>query len=390
MGTRRDAPRKTRRGAPIAAGPLRHNHKAALKKFWDERPCLPSVTSRKAWASARGIEPACVNRWFYAQVQKAKASGFELDTENEGYDLDVEEGSPSGSLTLTWPPSEGYSVPRSTTPGGPLELSCYEYSTSCETGLRILLTPGRPSSSIFGSSFYSPKLALDSPFGAYSHLLGVEQFIFTPPSPPKREQTTQSRSHSQHVAGGTQGRIHRSTYPLPISPKPNNCPPPVPLAPRKLRPSRGSHDILNFHVQDDPFLRFSPPISSPTPMASGYSVPCHADPQTYEGDDKPNLSSLSDPRVIDPKTSRLTDQKRGGYNSDDLSLNHRDDQTMPPSPKCLWMISLLCVITQTVCPFQLSVSSISIKTCIDRTAHLPSLAKHRWLHRAHRRPTHTS
>ncbi|KAF9787058.1 hypothetical protein BJ322DRAFT_1107137 [Thelephora terrestris] len=177
MGIRKSAPRKARQDAHVTLGPLRTSHKTALKKIWDERPCLPSITSRKAWARARGIDPTFVNRWFYVRAREARESGFELDIENESYDLDVN----------TTP--ERYSILHSTTPEGLPELSHYEHSTASETGLRIPLSPGQSSSPIFGSSFYSPKLTLDSPSSAYGHLIDVERFIFTPPSPPRRSKT---------------------------------------------------------------------------------------------------------------------------------------------------------------------------------------------------------
>jgi len=335
MSTRRDAPQRARQEASIAPGPLRKGHKAALKKIWDERPCLPSVASRKAWASARGVDPTFVNRWFYAQVRKARTSGFELDAENEGYDLGVEGWRPVEGLIPITPPLWWDSALHSATPEGLPELSYYEYSTSSETGLRIPLGPGQSSSPIFGSSFYSPKLTLDSPSGAYGRLPGPERFLFTPPSPPTRTRTTQSRGHSRRSVEELQTRIHQSISPLPISPTRNNRLPPLPPAPKKPRPSRGSHDILNFCVQDDPCLRFSPPASSPTPMPSGYSVPYHFGPRVREGDDKPNLSTLPDPRTIVAKTSCLTDQKQGGCIGEDQPLNHRDNQTTTPFPKYL-------------------------------------------------------
>ena len=339
MNTRRGAPRKARRGAPVTAGPLRKGHKIALKKIWDGRPCLPSVASRKAWASARGLDPTFVNRWFYAQLQKARAFGFELDTENEGYDLGVDDGSPAARLSPTT------TILHSTTPEGLPELSCYEYSAYSETGLRIPLSPGRSSSPIFGSSFYSPKLALDSPSGAYGYLTGPEQFLFTPPSPMKRKRIAQSRSHSQHLVEEHRTQIHQNISPLPGSPAPNNHLPPLPLAPKKPRPSRGSHDILKFRMEDNPCLRFSSPTLSPTPMPSGYSVSYHDGPQLPERDDKPNLSTFSDLRPTVAKAPRLTDQKRGGCIDDDQSLNRRDNQTTTPFPKCLWTINVLSMIT---------------------------------------------
>ena len=346
----RNVPRKARQEAAIAAGPLRNSHRAALKKIWDKRPCLPSVASRKAWASARGIDPAFVNRWFYSQAQKARAAGFELDTESEGYDLGVEDGSPVERLAPNGPPLKRETILRSMAPGRLPELSSYEHSASSETGLRISLSPGQFSSPIFGSSFYSPKLALDSRPDAYGYILGAERFLFTPPSPPKRRWATQSRSQSRHIAEELRVHVRQCPYPLPASPAPNNCLPSLPLAPRKPRPSRGSHDILNFRIQDDPCLRFSPPISSPTPIVSGYSAPYRIGPLEPEGDDKPNLSTFSDLRTLVAKTSRPIDQKRGGCIGDDRSLNHRDNQTIHPFPKCLRTISVLCMITQTVCP----------------------------------------
>jgi len=307
MGTR-----KARQEVPIASGPLRHDHKAALKKIWDERPCLPSVVSRKAWASARGLDPTFVNRWFYARLRRARVFGFELDTENEGYDLEVDNGSLVEGLTPSTPLERDY-ILHSTTPEGLPELSCYEYSASSETGLRIPLSPGRSSSPIFGSSFYSPKHILDSSSGAYGHLAGPEQFLFTPPSPLKRKQTTQSRSNSQHFVEECRTQIHQTVYPLPASPTPNNRLHPFPMAPKKPRPSRGSHHLLNFRAQDDPRLRFSPPTSSPTPLRSGYSVSYHIGPRKREGDDEPNPSTFPDLRTIIAKSSRLADQKLGGY-----------------------------------------------------------------------------
>ena len=389
MSTRRDDPRKARQRSPIAVGPLRNGHRAALKKIWDERPCLPSVASRKAWACTRGIDPAFVNRWFYRQAQKARASAFELDTQNVGYDLDVEGGSPVERLTPATPPPKRDPILCSTTPEGLPELSYYEYSASSETGLQIPFSPGQSSSPIFGSSFYSPKLTLGSPPDAYGHLVGIERFLFTPPRPPKRKRTAQSLSHSQHIAEELRTRIHQNASPPPVSPTPNNRLPPLPLAPRKPRQSRGSHDILNFRIQDDPRLRFSPPTLSPMPMASGYSVPYRIGPAVQQGADMLNLSTFSDLRTIVAKTSRLIDQKRGGCIGDNQSLNNRDNQTTPPFTKCLRTIGILCAITRRVCPFRLSVSDASIKTSIDRIAHLPSQSKHRWLHRVHRRPTRT-
>ena len=385
MSTRRDAPRKARQEVPIAAGPLRNSHRAALKKIWDERPCLPSATSRKAWACARGIDPTFVNRWFYAQAQKARTLGLELDMENVGYSLSIEGGSPPERLT----PSKRDSILYSTTPEGLPELSCYEYSASSETGLRIPLSPGQSSSPIFGSSFYSPKLTIPSPPGAYGHPPGVERFLFTPPSPSEHRLVALPRSHCQYFVDEPRTRTDQSPSPLPVSPTPNNCLPPLPLAPKKVRPSRGSHDILNFHIQNDPYQQFSHPTLSPTPMASGYSVRYGIGPRTQEEHDKPNLSTSSDLRAIAAKTSRLSNQKRGGCIDDDQSMNYRDNQTTPPFLKRLWTIGVLCTITQTVCPSRLSVSSAPIKSRIDQTALLPSQTKHRWLHRVHRRSTHT-
>ena len=310
MSTRK-APRKTRQAAPTATGPLRNSHKVALRKIWDERPCLPSAASRKRWASARGIEPTSVNRWFYAQIQRAEAAGFELHAGHEGYDLDVEGGSPVERLVPIEPPLKRDSLLHPTTPVDLPELSSYEYSASSETGLRIPFTPGQTPSPIFGSSFYSPKLTLVSSPGAYGHFLGVERFLFTPPSPPKHERIAPSRTHSRRLAEEHQIQIPRSAYPLPFSSIPDSRPPPLPLAPRKPRPSRGSHDILNFRIQDDPCLRFSPLISSPTPIASGYSVPYHIGPLEPKADDKPNLSTFSDLPIPVAKTSRPTDHKRG-------------------------------------------------------------------------------
>lgn len=340
MGTRRGVPRKARQEAPVAAGPLRNGHKAALKKIWDKRPCLPSVASRKAWASARGLDPTFVNRWFYAQLQKARTFGFELDTENEGYDLEVEDRSPAAELSPITP-SERESIPHSTTPEGLPELSCYQYSTYSETGLRIPLSPDQSSSPVFGSSFYSPKLILDSPSSAYSHLPGPEQFLFTPPRSLRHERMTRSRSYGQHFAKEHRTQIRKNISPLPGSTTPNNRLPPLPPAPKKPRPSRGNHDVLNFRTQDDPCFRFSPPTSLATPMPSGYLVPYHGGSWVEEDDDKPNLSTFSDLRMIVAKTSCLTDQKRGGCSGDDQSLNYRDNQTVTPFPKCLWTINVL-------------------------------------------------
>jgi len=311
MGGHRDIPRKARREPPIATSRLRNNHKAALKKIWDKRPCLPSVASRKAWAFARGLDPTFVNRWFYAQLQKARAIGSELDAENEGYDLEV--GNPVEGTEFSTPPERDY-ILHSTTPEGLPELSCYEYSASRETGLRIPLSPGQSSSPIFGSSFYSPKLISDPSAGAYSHLTFPDQFLFTPPGSLEHKRTIQARSHSRNLAEERRTQIHQSMSPPPLSPTRNNHLPRIPAAPKKPRPSRGSHDILNFCTHD-PCLRFSPLASSPTPVPSGYSVPYHIGPRVQ--DDKPNLSFFSDLRTIVTTTSRPTDRKRGGCISDD-------------------------------------------------------------------------
>ena len=355
MGVHRDIPRKARREAPVAAGPLRSNHKAALKKIWDKRPCLPSVASRKAWASARGLDPTSVNRWFYAQLQKARTLGFKLDAKNGGYDLEVDDGSPVEGTAPSTPLDRDF-VLHSTTPEGLPELYCYEYSTSSETGLRIPLSPGQSSSPIFGSSFYSPKLTLESSSGAYGHLTCPEQFVFTPPGLPGYKRTTQSRSHSQSFAEERRTQIHQRMSHLPVSPTPNNYLPRLPLAPKKPRPSRGSHDILNF--------RYSPSTSSPTPMPSGYPVPYHISPWEQEEDDKPFFSDL---RSIVTKTSRPTGQKQGGCISDYQSLNDRDNQTIL---KCLLTLSVLCTIAQTVRPSKLSISSAPINT--SHRSHRPS------------------
>jgi len=386
MGTRKNAPRKARQEAPVAAGPLRRGHKAALKKIWDERPCLPSVPSQKAWASARGLNPTFVDRWFHAQLQRARVRGLKIDTRNEGYHLEVDCGSLLEGLAPSTPLERG-SILHSTTPEGLPELSRYEYSASIETGLQIPLSPGRSSSPIFGSSFYSPKLVLDSSSSAYGHLSGPEQFFFTPPSFLKRKRTSQSRSNSQHFADECRTQINQAVYPLPASPAPNSRLHPLPPAPKKPRPSRGSHDVLNFHTQDNLRPQFSPPSSSPTSMRSGYLVPYHIGPRERKGDDELNPSTFFDLRMIVAETSYMTDRKRGGYIGEDQYLNHRGDQTITPFLKCLRTICVLYTIVQMVCPLQLSVSGAPIKTCIDYTAHLPSQAKHRWLHRVHRRPT---
>ena len=368
MGTRKDAPRKARQEVPVTAGPLRRSHKAALKKIWDQRPCLPSVASRKAWASARGLDPTLANRWFYAQRRRARVLGLELDTENKGYYLEVDSGSlVEGPAPST--PLERGSILHSTTPEGLPELS-YEYSTSIETGLRIPLSPGRSSSPIFGSSFYSPKLTLDSSSSAYGHLSGPEQLFSTPPSFLKRKRTAQSRSNSQHFAEECRTQINQAVYPLPASPVPNSRLHPLPPAPKKPRPSRGSHDVLDFHTQDNLRPRFSPPTSSPTPMRSGYLVPYHIGPQERKGDNESNPPTFSDPRAIVAEASHLTDQKRGGCIGEDQYLNYRDDQTVTPFLKCLWMICVLYKIVQMVCPFQLSVSGAPIKNV--HRSHRPS------------------
>lgn len=315
MNTRRAAPRKPRKEAPVSAGRLRDGHKASLKKIWDKRPCLPSVASRKAWASARGLDPTFVNQWFYAQLRKAKASGSELDAENEGYDLGVNDGSPVRGLAPSTPRGQA-SVLDSTTPEGLPELSCYEHSTSIETGLRIPLSPGQSSSPIFGSSFYSPKLILDPSSDTGGHLAGLERFLFTPPSPLKPKRTVRSCSRSQNFVEGSKTETHQSTTPLPVTPTPHNRLPPSPLAPKKPRPLRGSHDVLSFRTQDGPRLRFSLPTSSPTRRPSGYLVPYHMmDPRELEVDDGPKLTAFSDLQEIVGKTSRTwrtADQKRGG------------------------------------------------------------------------------
>jgi hypothetical protein len=54
------------------------------------------------------------------------------------------------------------------------------------------------------------KLTLNLPSGADDHLLNVERFLFTPPSPPKRERTTRSRSHSQRFVKAE--RCTRATH----------------------------------------------------------------------------------------------------------------------------------------------------------------------------------
>ena len=353
MSTRRGAPRKARQHAHVTAGPLRNNHKTVLKKIWDERPCLPSVASRKAWARARGIDPVFVNKWFYARVQKVRESGFDLDVENEGYDLNVvDERGPT-----TTPPERGL-IPSSTTPEGLPELSYYEHSTASETGLRIPLAPDQSSSPIFGSSFYSPKLILDSSSEACGPLTGIERFIFTPPSLPKRKSANWSLNPSRRSVEAPWTNVYRNASTPPASPTPSSGLPPLPLAPKKPRSSRGSHDILDFRIQDDPFLRFSPPTSSPTPSRAGYSLPRHTGPRVRERGDKPNVSTFADLRPIAVKTSRLTKGKQGRCINDDQRLSHIDDQTTLSRKFLLTIkISVLRTITTKVCPFQLSVST---------------------------------
>ena len=352
MRTRKEVPCK----AHAPAGPLRNSHKTALKKIWGERPCLPSITSRKAWARARGIDPAFVNRWFYARVQRARDSGFELDAENEGYDLDVQDGGTVENLTT---PEQNH--PQSSTPEGLPGLTHYEYSTASETGLQILLSPGRSSSPIFGSSFYSPRLVLDSPTGAYGHLAGVGQFIFTPPTPPRRKSTTPARSLSERSVEDLQVYIHQSLASLPVSPKPNNRLPTLPPAPKKPRPSRGSHDILDFRVQDDLCLQLSPHTLSPTLTQPGCSDPCDLGFRVGEEHDKPNVSTSADLRMIVKKTSRPSKQKQGGCIGNDQHLNHTDNNTTS-FRKFLWAISIIRPITLKVSPFRLSVSCTFITT----------------------------
>jgi hypothetical protein len=380
MGIRKSAPRKARQDAHVTLGPLRTSHKTALKKIWDERPCLPSITSRKAWARARGIDPTFVNRWFYVRVREARESGFELDIENESYDLDVE----GGSLNTT---PERHPILHSTTPEGLPELSYYEHSTASETGLRIPLSPGQSSSPIFGSSFYSPKLTLDSPTSAYGHLIDVERFIFAPPSPPRRSKTL-PRTPSQRSVEELQIHIHQNMPSLPASPIPTNRLPPLPLAPQKPRPSRGSHDILDFRVQDDPCLWLSPHTLSPTPARLGYSASYHNSPRVQEEDDKLRASTSTDLRMIVAKTSR-TGQKQGRCIRDDQSSNQTDNQATTSFHKFqfLWMISVQCSVTLNVCPSQLLTFRSSIKTRIEPIVRLPSQFKRRWLHRVHLRPT---
>ena len=314
MKTRRDAPCKPHGEAPVSAGRLRDGHKASLKTIWDERPCLPSVASRKAWASARGLDPTFVNRWFYGQLRKAKAFGSVLDTENEGYDLEVNDGNPVGGLAPSTPRGQG-SVLHSTTPEGLPELSCYEYSTTIETSLRIPLSPGQSSSPIFGSSFYSPKLTLDPPSDAGGHLAGLERFLFTPPSTLKRKRSAQSCSRSQNPVEEPKTNTRQSITPVPVTSTPHDRLPPPPLAPKKPRPSRGSHDVLSFGTQNEPHLRFSPPTSSPTRRPSGYLVPYHMmGPREWEGNDGPKLTAFPDLHEIVARTSRAwrtTNQKRG-------------------------------------------------------------------------------
>jgi hypothetical protein len=351
MGTRKHTPRKGRQEAQVIAGPLRNSHKISLKKIWDERPCLPSVASRRAWARARGIDPSPVNKWFYAQVKKARESGLELDTENEGYNLDLEDGNPIQSLITSTPGRDPN--PHSTTPEGLPELSCYEHSTASETGLRILLSPGQSSSPIFGSSFYSPKLTLDTPTDAYGRLVGIKRFIFTPPSSPGCRRTICPRTPSQHPVEELQTDTHRRTPSLPVSPIPNGRFPPLPLAPKKSRPPRDSHDILDFRVLD-PCLRL--PSLSPTPTQSGYSVPYNIGPQIQEEGDKQNVSTLADLPMITVKTSRLSKQQQGGCINDNQPLSRADNHTTTPLYKFPRTIAISYTITLKVRPFQLSVS----------------------------------
>ena len=103
VNTRRSAPRKPREEIAVSAGRFHDGHKPLSKKIRAGRPCLPSVASQKARASARGLDPNFVGRWFCARLRKAKAFGSVLDAEKEGSDLGVNDGSPGSGLTLSTP-----------------------------------------------------------------------------------------------------------------------------------------------------------------------------------------------------------------------------------------------------------------------------------------------
>ncbi|KAF9000115.1 hypothetical protein BDQ17DRAFT_1187691, partial [Cyathus striatus] len=56
-----------------------------LRNIWDDDYCLPTNSSRCAWALARDLDPDAVNRWWYRLA--LKNSGEPVTSEQ--YDLPI-------------------------------------------------------------------------------------------------------------------------------------------------------------------------------------------------------------------------------------------------------------------------------------------------------------
>ncbi|PPQ90589.1 hypothetical protein CVT25_006109 [Psilocybe cyanescens] len=63
-------------------------HFDELNRLWPADPRIPSVISRRAWALARGLNPANVNSWWYRRRKAAKKLRIKIP--NDTYELDIE------------------------------------------------------------------------------------------------------------------------------------------------------------------------------------------------------------------------------------------------------------------------------------------------------------
>ncbi|TFK17625.1 hypothetical protein FA15DRAFT_604725, partial [Coprinopsis marcescibilis] len=67
--------------------PLHVLHFEELARAWDKDLRIPTVTSQKAWAAARGVNPVNVNSWWYRHRHVAKKLRVKIPLET--YDINV-------------------------------------------------------------------------------------------------------------------------------------------------------------------------------------------------------------------------------------------------------------------------------------------------------------
>ncbi|KAF8178761.1 hypothetical protein BJ912DRAFT_1129116 [Pholiota molesta] len=72
----------------LSPHPMHPAHFDELAAIWGRDPRVPSVTSRRAWALARALDPASVHRWWYRR-RAAHEKMFRVRLPLDAYELDV-------------------------------------------------------------------------------------------------------------------------------------------------------------------------------------------------------------------------------------------------------------------------------------------------------------